>query len=110
MDIITIPDAVDELRAQIAEAQRRYEHGDDLAFTITQVELQIQGTLTRSRNKDGSATLKFAVLGFGVEGTGGASDSSESSAVHTVILQLEVSDASKPGKRVSIHREATGDF
>lgn len=109
MDQITIPEAVDELRSQIAEAQQRLE-SDKLTFEIVEVELQIQGTLTRTVGEDGSANVKFSVLGFGGELGGGVHHASTNSAVQTVKLKMHVGDPSEPGKRVSIRRESRGSF
>jgi hypothetical protein len=63
MDRITIGEAVEELRSQIAEAQAARPK-DGLFFEILEAELQIHGTFSRSTDVGGGGAVKFSVFGL----------------------------------------------
>ncbi|MEM8871690.1 MAG: trypco2 family protein [Pseudomonadota bacterium] len=107
MKPIEIPEAVAELRTQIARAQsERPEEG--LVFEIEDVELQIQGTLTRSVEAGANGKVKFQVLGWGVEAGANAAAMTESAAAHSVKIKLKVKSAD--GTAVDVSKDAEGVF
>ncbi|WP_171236749.1 trypco2 family protein [Ruegeria sp. HKCCA6837] len=108
MTPITIRDAMEELRTQIRDAQEP-ARDDDISFEITEAQVQIRGSFTRSREASGAASVKFSVFGFGAGAGGDAGMSQGRDIAHTVTLSLKVTDA-RSGGSVRISTEQSGDF
>lgn len=108
MDRITIGEAVEELRSQIAEAQAA-RPDDGLFFEILEAELQIHGTFSRTTDVRGGGAVKFSVFGLGAEATGNASHNRGQTTTHTVKLRLNLRDSKGKGP-VEINIETSGKF
>lgn len=108
MDRITIGEAVEELRSQIAEAQTARPK-DGLFFEILEAELQIHGTFSRSTDVAGGGAVKFSVFGLGAEAGANATHTRGQTTAHIVRLKFNLRDSQGKGP-VEINIETSGDF
>ena len=101
-NVVSIADAISDLRKQIKEARKRsdqIERDDyDVQFNLCEIEVELQLAIQDVTGEEAEAGFSFCVLKAGIS----ASQQLSTTNMHTIRLKLKVDDKLNPGKDVNL--------